>query len=106
MTTRFYDRDAALNLWAQGVSAQKISETLDITSATAVMDLVRRARRQGDSRAVRRKAGMTPRVFERDPPIPASMLPDYSNLSPFGFLMGDPPSGRSALDRKRAGLPV
>lgn len=103
---RIYNQEAILDLWFSGATSAAIAEKLDMPSAVAVMDLVRKFRRQGDPRAIRKIGGRKPRVFERNPPVPASALPDFSSLTPFGIMMGDPPAGRSALDRKRAGLPL
>lgn len=105
--SRQHDMDAVLALWAGGEPAKGIAKALGISSGAAVMDLVRKARMKGDPRATARysRAGsVTPRQPERGPEVSPIPSPDYSNLTPFGFLMGDPPAGRSALDRKRAGV--
>ena len=103
---RPHDIDAVLTRWARGEPAKVIAKALGISTGNAVMDLVRRARLKGDPRATIRyvRGGRaTPPKRERGPEVHLT-YPDYSNLTPFGFLMGDPPAGRSALDRKRAGV--
>lgn len=104
--TRRYDTEAVLTRWARGEPAAEIAVALGISSGPAVMDLVRKARMKGDPRAAARYVRNrlhTPRQPERGPDVRYDLKPDYSNLTPFGFLMGDPPRGRSALDRKNAG---
>lgn len=51
---RHHDWDAVLNLWAVGVAGREISECLCVTHST-VLGIVRKSRKAGDVRAVRRK---------------------------------------------------
>jgi hypothetical protein len=102
-------RETILDLWEQGTPTAEIADRTGLRSETAVTSFIARARERGDIRAVKRstrrkKAGRegvfaVPETVERAPP-------SWAGLTPFGVMMGDPPAGRSALDRKRAGLPA
>jgi hypothetical protein len=48
------DREAVLNMWAMGLPSKVIAEALDLSDSAYARCVVRRARRRGDPRAVRR----------------------------------------------------
>ncbi len=101
-------RDTMLSLWASGVPTDLIAKRVGYTADT-VRRLVSKARERGDERAVRRESAhsnrgkVPPTVSQK---APKRVIPSWEGMSIVGLLMGDPQPGRSALDRKRAGLPV
>lgn len=102
-------RETILNLWHGGATAPEISLSIN-RNPDWIRSVVNRARRNGDYRAEVRNAFLLKpdRRMQKPaapPPAPVNRMirqPDYSNLDFTGHFCGDPPRGRSALDRKRA----
>lgn len=106
-------REMILDMWAAGARTREIADAVHAPCEDWIRAVVNRARAKGDKRADQRRAGNNAdrrsRKFEAHILPNAEVLraiPSHLGLTPFGILMGDPPAGRSALDRKRAGLPV
>lgn len=106
-------REMILNMWASGARTREIADAVHAPCEDWIRAVVNRARAKGDKRAEQRRAGNKTdrqgRKFDAHIVPNAEVLratPSHLGLTPFGILMGDPPAGRSALDRKRAGLPV
>ncbi|WP_018184685.1 hypothetical protein [Kaistia granuli] len=98
-------RETILDLWAQGTPTGEIADRVGLRSETAVTSFIARAREKGDVRAaarsIRRKKAGREGVFAV-PDTVERATPSWEGLTPFGFMMGDPPRGRSALDQKMA----